>query len=450
VKLLRGSFVVVGAALLLLGAAACKSKPSRADQVRRGDELFAKKEYLKAASAYGDAAHNGAPSGPLLLKEAEANLRGGRPRLASDAAARAASLMPDNLEAQRMAARLMLNEHRFSEVEERLSKVAETHPTDLGILIALGNAKARMASSVVAFDFAVNARTKSEFVALTRKARSQSETGASQNGRETDAEAEKIFRRAIEAGPDNIRGQMALANFLWAVGRADDAEPVLKRVADENTDEGIANLALGVYYAVNQRAKEAEHYLKVAKEDDSGAIVGDGSGVKIAASFALADLYEKAKRDAEVTALLEGIPQSHRIAANVRLASFEFRHGKTEQALTRVNKLLQEQRPPLQARLLKAQILIATHHPTDAIAVARELTDVAPKSDEARATLGQALFAAGDLEKAFDEYQEATRLNPQAPEAFVRLAEVAAKLGRTKEADIAAREGRRLQKSVGG
>jgi tetratricopeptide (TPR) repeat protein len=428
---------------------ACKGRPSRADQLRLGDEAIARKDYVKAARAYDAAARSGPADGPLWAKAADTALRAGRLRMATDAAVRAADLMPDRMDSQLLAARLMLELQRFGEVEERMTTLAATHPDNLSVLISLANAKGRLSSGVIALNGASGARTKDEFVALARKSRPGTTARELEgNTAKADAEAERILRQVVAANPNNPRPALALANFLWAAGRADEAEPILRRIADEHPEQGIANLALGVYYVLNHRRADAERYLKAASNDSSGAVLGPPSGLMIDAKFALADLYTQLHRDADAVAVLATIPPSHVTAASLRLARMEFGLGKREAAMQRVDTLLQRQQPPppIEARLLKAQFLVAEHQTAEAVTIARQIVDTSTApSLEARTTLAGALFAAGDLENAFDQYQEATRLDPLAADAFVHLAQAAIALGRSNNAVIAAREGARLQ-----
>src|SRR5262245_58637286 len=103
------------AGLCLILAVACKGKPQRADQIKEGDAFLAKKDYNGAAASYGAAARNGPPDGQLFRKEADAYLQARRVRMASNAAAHAADLLPDDPNIQLLAARLMLAERRFGE-----------------------------------------------------------------------------------------------------------------------------------------------------------------------------------------------------------------------------------------------------------------------------------------------------------------------------------------------
>ena len=86
-------------------------------------------------------------------------------------------------------------------------------------------------------------------------------------------------------------------------------------------------------------------------------------------------------------------------------------------------------------------ILIETHahldYPdfaTDLHDVFRRATEKDPSLPKARYNLGQALEAAGRLEEARPEYEQAIRMRAPFPEAHYALANVLRKLGENEEA----------------
>src|SRR5262249_50030493 len=90
--------------LLLAAAIGCHRRPSRAAQIQKGDELFASKNFLEATKAYYAAALNGPPDAQLFVKVAQTGLRGGPIMVSVDAARRAATLLPDDIDVQLLAA----------------------------------------------------------------------------------------------------------------------------------------------------------------------------------------------------------------------------------------------------------------------------------------------------------------------------------------------------------
>jgi tetratricopeptide (TPR) repeat protein len=470
------------ALVALVAVAGCHRRPTRAAQLKRGDELLAQKKYLDATMAYYAASVNGPPDVRLFQQVVDAGLKAPPSLYLVDAAGRLADMKPNDVDAQIQAASLMVAMRSYDKVLHRLEKVVADNPNQPAALIVMANARARLASSIVALTLGIAARTPEEFAAVPRRARpGATAISSAGNTRAADIQAEALFRRAIAVDSSAPQPQIALANFLWATDRARECESVLKGLADQHPEETVANLALGRYYVLTNRPEDAQRYLKAAvatstlpdpgesrpaaaharnafadlylhagtSEQEQNKLgflnfFGDSRDAIVAARFALADLYLRTNRDDDALAVLTAVPRSHRSHAAVRIASAEFRSGEYEQASTRLDEALQLEAAP-EAKLLKAQLLVVLHRPADALHLARDAAKATPNSDVARATLGDVLFATGDLENALDELHEATQLNVTAGEAYVQLARVNLALGRGKDAVIAAREGARLK-----
>lgn len=435
---------------LLIVATACRQRLSpeqqRAEFIKQGDALMAKGDHVGAATAYGQAAQHGSPDGPLMLKGATANMLAGKFRVALTPAVQAAELMPDNVDAQLLAARLMLTQRQFNDVKHRMAAILQRHPNSIEALIELGHARAHLQNRAAALlGFSV-ARTKDEFDGMALQARFPS--GPRQPGitaNDLDA-AEQAFKSAVNVDPHHPKAQLALANFLWWAGRADEAESALKSVADEHPEERTATLALGAYYRLVHRPTEAEHYLKLAAQNDPRAPetltavsgprtreTGPDAG-RTAARFTLVDLYLETKRDEEALALLNALSATYPVDTGLKLARVEFQTGKRDEAIRRVDGLLKRDPPARGASLLKAQFLLEKGDVAEAVSLARAAAAADPVSSDARATLGQALLASGDLENAYDEHAEALRLQPRAAGSAMALMHVSLALKRKNDA----------------
>src|SRR5262245_28259887 len=103
--------------LLLAAVAGCRKRsPSRESQVKEADQLLASQEFHQATITYHAAARNGPPDAQLFLKTARTGLIAGPFNLVTDAAVRAADLMPDDLDVQILAAGMMLPTRRYDQV----------------------------------------------------------------------------------------------------------------------------------------------------------------------------------------------------------------------------------------------------------------------------------------------------------------------------------------------
>lgn len=430
------------AALVMAGG--CKSRPpSREALVRQGDELVAKKQYREAAIAYFDANKVGPPDAKLLLKEADAAVEAGQLRAADRAATKVADLQPDDMSVQLLAARLKLSQRGFDEVRARMSAILSKQPDNAQVLVELGNARSHNSLPLSGLLQFSGARNKDEFDGMAFKALTGSGAVGGVTGfTDTDLKAsERAFRKAAALDPKTPDTQLALANFLWRAGRA-----------DEHPESRVANLALGAYYSLVERNDEAVPYLKVAaanpaKPQQAGAGGGETGGAagRSTASSVLIELYLRTKRDEEALALLTKELPSNPARVGLRLAEVEFRTGKRDEALRRVDALLAQTPKLPRATEVKAHFLLEMHQTDKAVALARAAAAEDPQSGSAKARLGQVLLATGDPKGAFDEYKAAARLDPGEADAFTGLAAASLALGRGQDALLNAREAARLK-----
>ena len=404
--------------------------PSKAEWLSRGDEFVKNKQYAEAADAYRAAVAADARDGDARMKLANAYLSAGDQKRAADEAVRAADFLPNDMDAQLLAAKLMLTQARFVDVADRMSTLLRSQPGNVSALILFGNAKAHLQDSGGAlYQLADAVRTTPGF----EGARRQFRQGTAQ---EDDAIAEDALRKALQREPTLSEAQLALANFLWAAGRPDDAEPVLRRFADQNPGHASANFALGAFYLSRHRDADGEKYLKNAAA--TGEYGRD-------ARFALADYYIGAKRDDAAMAMLKTMAAADDASGGVslRVASVEFRSGKGDQAIKRVEQVLSRLPHDAPALLLRAQFLLESKQWEEAERAARTALAGSPQSSPAHATLGRILSATGDLEGALVELTEAFRRDPDNEDLPLSLAQLSLSLGRNDEAVQFARDAKR-------
>ena len=196
---------------LLLTAVACKSPDPaalKAESIRRGDELTAKKQYAQAAEEYLAGVETDPLDGHLRMRLAKAYVSAEDWALAGPAAVRAADLLPDDRDAQLQAAELLLGSGWFPDAAERASKVLLKEPGNVDAIMLVGNAKAQLRSSALALsklEEAIRVGADYEGVRLgLRPSVSSSD----------DTAAELAFRKAVQVAPANLSTHIALANFL--------------------------------------------------------------------------------------------------------------------------------------------------------------------------------------------------------------------------------------------
>jgi tetratricopeptide (TPR) repeat protein len=340
--------ICVYVSLLLLPAVGCTARDpavAKAESVRQGDELMAKKQYAQAAAAYRVAIENDPLDGHVRMALAKAYVSAENWPLAGPEAVRAADLLPDSIDAQLQAAELLLGPGWYVDAAERAAAVLQQQPENISALMILGNAKARLRSSALALfklDEAVRLGGDEERV----RADLRSNVSSSD-----DRAAEEAFRKAVRIDPTHLSAQIALANFLWATRRADEAEQPLKFVAEREQSGGFTNRVLGGFYLSRHRLAEAEKHLKTA------AMLGDRE-----VRLTLADLYIEAHRDDDAISILNSMTPGEDTSGEVslRMASIEFRSNKRDEAMRRLDAFLARAPRNPRAVLLEAQFLFAT------------------------------------------------------------------------------------------
>ena len=429
------TLLLLCAAFLIGLAPACRfTDPSvkEADAIRRGDELLAKKQYNEAIAAYEAAVANDPKDGVARLKLASTYQRVGRWAEAIHEGVRAADLLPDNPDAQRLGIWSLLSQQQFVDAVDRTSVMLQSDPNSPDLLVLYANARARLFNSSSALS------KLDEAWRLRRDIEAERLHLRSETTQSDDRAAEEALRRAIQFESGWGEARLALANLLWAVGRLDDGEEPLRWVADRNPEFILANRALGLFYQSRGRDAEAEKYLKIA------ASTGDRDS-----ELVLADYCLQRNRGAEVLPMLDKMAAGDDPdgGAALRAADVEFAMGKPAQALQRAEKILA--RDPRNARALriKAQLLFSAKNYPEAVKVATAATTADPRSEEAQLVLARSLVATGDLERAFDAFAEAWRLNTADAATAEEMAGLALTLGRDQVALDFARESVRLSRN---
>jgi tetratricopeptide (TPR) repeat protein len=405
----------------LLTAAAC-SDVRVSESVRTGDELVAQKRYGEAVEAY----HRARTANP---DDKELSAKLGQAYLLSDDAVRAADLLPNDASVQVQAAAQESRQWRFDDAARRMAELLRKEPDHVLALIQHANATARLWDLGGAlFVLADHMDRPDRFEAALARLR----TGSL---KELDVKAEAEFRRALGLAPELPEAQVALANFLWATGRLDEAEALLRAFADQHSGHAAANHALGAFYLARNREDEALTYLR-----NAASVPGEvGRGAR----FALIDHYLESGRDAEARQLLGTMGDDDGAGeVSVRTAAIDARAGKPADAVRRIDDVLARIPGQASALLVKAQVLFSMGNPD--LRYARAAVSADPQSGEAHALVGAALFASGEYEGALAAYRDAARLDPTSFPAILGLAEVQLELGLVREATSQAQEAVRL------
>lgn len=127
---------------------------------------------------------------------------------------------------------------------------------------------------------------------------------------------------------------------------------------------------------------------------------------------------------------LEGWPPDPVAEAETLIAD-----GRAREASAGLAALIANNRGGLLARLTLVRALLAEQRAADAVAVARELNQLAPQWADAAAIFGEALIANGALPGGIAELQRALRLDPENNTAELALAEAWVAAGEIEKAE---------------
>ena len=137
---------------------------------------------------------------------------------------RAADLLPEDVDAQMLAAILRILAGRFADAQDRAAKVLARNPQDVRATVALGNALAGLRD----VDGAVAQLEEAIRLDPTR-AGSYTDLGSLQLNAGRLQEAEAAYFQAISKAPDSVATRLVFAQFYWLTSRPRDAEAQLQK-----------------------------------------------------------------------------------------------------------------------------------------------------------------------------------------------------------------------------
>ena len=175
----------------------------------------------------------------------------------------------------------------------------------------------------------------------------------------------------------------------------------------------MAHRALALFYLDQKRAPEAEpHFKALASQSTDGQL-------------ALADYYTGLRRFDEAQSILQAIstPEAASRQARIRMAAVQQMKGERQAALATATRLVESAPDDVDARLLRARLLLADPARRDAAwADAQAAAKADPSSPAAQYTLGLVALARHDAQAAEEAFDRAVALNPRAGSAAIELA----------------------------
>ncbi len=419
-------------ACLLPGCKREDPQVARAANERQGDDLAAAEKFGQAVDAYQRAVNAAPDDGLLRVKLAKAHEQAGQWTSAADQAMRAADVLPNDYDAQFLAARLILGQSRFDDSLKITTRLLRQRPDDPELLVLWGTATARLINPTWAlFKLGATGGTGPDYQTGCTNLRPRV-------GPEDDQRAEAALRKAVAAAPASVDAQLALINFLWAARRADDSRDLIKALADEQPSHGLVMEIAGHFFLARNDLALGEKYL--AQAADATASYSRAARLALADHFAERGQYADAL--AHLDKMLPADDEGGVIAA--RRAELQIRLDRHDVAAKELDAILARYPKHRRGLTLKATLLMKQHRAADALVVARDAVAADLTSGDARVVLADALAASGDRAGAFAEYGEALRLEPSLTHLAPRLAQLALATGNTREALTYARLAIRL------
>jgi tetratricopeptide (TPR) repeat protein len=391
---------------LVLSLAGCRR--SAQSHVERGDAYAAKGDTAAAILEYRNAAQKDPTFAPARSKLADTYARQGNGPAALAQYVRAADLLPGDTKAQLKAGSLLALSGQLQEARSRAEKVLARDPNNVDALVF----RANVLSNLKDIDGAL--RDIQRALALDPRPMLYTNLGALQAAKGDVRAAEASLRRAVDVAPKLVDARAALAQFLAASGRSEEAEREFKTTLQYDAAHSFTNNWLADFYLGTGRPALAETHLKaLADKDRTGQ-----SAVR------LADYYIRMQRPDDAIAVLKasaGRPESW-ATARTKWAEVLVSQGKKGEALRVIDEVVAKQTAAAPARVLRGKLLLEANRLDEALVEARSAVGVDPANGESHFLLGQVQEARRQLDAAAAAYGEALRINPRASAARARLA----------------------------
>jgi tetratricopeptide (TPR) repeat protein len=387
----------------------------------RGDAFFEKQQYNEASLEYRRALQSDPNLGEVRHRLAETYLQTNNPREAVREIIRAADLLPENAEVQVKAGNALLMAGRFEDARTRADQVLVRDPQHVSALILRANALAGLRD----LDGAL-ADLEEAVAAQPQRGQTYAALGAIQQLRGEQPEADGAFKKAVEIDPSSAAARLAYANYLLASQRVEEAEAQLTSALSLDDTNVMINRALALFYVVTARPLQAEPYLKRLAQDANNT----------AAQFSLAQFYLATNRRDDAVTVLNGLAARDNTfeRATLAIAQVARASGDGARGHTLVQQVLTRSPNSPQALIVRARFLLGDGKPAEAIASASAAVGADPSLPEAFFLLGEGHRALRQIEEATSAYNEVLKLRPNEVRTQVALSTLSVAAGELETA----------------
>ena len=400
-------------------------------ELTRARLLRRKGDTAQAAEAVDRAGAAGATEPRLLALVATEAKAVGRLALAQASATSAVAGAPSNQDFRKLLAQIMIDRRDGVRALRTLSSSSMEDPEVLRMsaeaALLVGTADAlRAAAEALAGYVAQNEEPSVEMRALRiRTAVMLGEARAVLN----DA------KQLAQDAPGDPLAARALGEAALSAGDASAATDALGRLVQAAPEDADAHYLLGRARRLSGDAEGAEESFRRALE-----LLPEHTEARLALGRLLLDQgkYGEADELYQELARQSGIASGAATALLGRLGRVEalLGLGRVDDAAVQMESVQAQDRETTLARIAAAQLALAKNRPGDAVTQLRPLAtreDPPPQADVI-ALFGDALFAAGEIEAANDEYERALEIDRGLPEALMGKAKVAVRAENTRDA----------------
>ncbi len=245
--------------------------------------------------------------------------------------------------------------------------------------------------------------------------------------------AEEQLRQLVQLRPKELPPRVRLAQFLAGSGRLEDAQRVLEEAVQNLPKSAAAKVTLADFIATQRSRAAGETTLRKFIAQDPG----DDD-----LRFALGALLQRSGATDEAIAVYREIVSSdgtgpRGLNARTAIAALELTRGQFPEAEALVAEVLRKNPRDSDALILRANISLARHDPTPAIADLRTVLRDQPQSASLHRTLARAYLAQGNSALAEEALHSATEAAPNDPAVVIEFAQFLAERGRVAEAATA-------------
>jgi tetratricopeptide (TPR) repeat protein len=431
--------------VLMLLCMGCSSPEEKKQAfMRKGDQLYAQKEYVTARLEYKNAIQ-------IDPEFALAYYHLGKTELALDNVKRAYGMInkaveldPENIEARIDLGKIFLSGKASDRAMEQADAVLAKDPSnvdafllkaaaffvdkkyDPGEKILMDLYRAGVTSPdiyMMLFSLSQTRGDKDAVRAYLMEGvqKNPDHTGLIQYLAQLDANEQQFdaaaagLEKVIALEPEEIRHKLNLARLLNRQGKFNQAEALLDKVLSENPEDEQTRLDIAGFWVTENQVEKAENIMRQGLEQTPKSFVYHRFLADILAKTGQLDAAEKTLNQALALSSDPGHPEI--IQTQVDLVRLLARQERYEEAEALVDQVITHDPKNIRAHFLKAKFYLSRNDGVNAIPGFRMMVEEHPEEVEAHMNLARAHIlneeyelAANVLEKAIEKLPEEEKL----------------------------------------